>query len=225
MGNGAGRTIAIGDVHGCAKALEAVLADIDPQPQDLIVPLGDYVDRGPDSRGVIEQLLELQHRCRLYPLMGNHEQMMLAARNSPRYEGFWTACGGQETLDSYGGWEQVPDTHWRFLSNCAMYLETDDYLFIHANYEPDSAVGRQAEMTLLWEHLSAEPPRPHCSGKTVILGHTPQPGGQVRDMGHALCIDTYCFGDGCLTALEVHSRELWQADKNGQRWFGGSPIG
>lgn len=71
------RTIAIGDVHGCAAALRALLEQIKPQSTDTIVMLGDCVDRGPDSRGVIETLLELRGRCELVPILGNHEEMML----------------------------------------------------------------------------------------------------------------------------------------------------
>src|SRR6516225_5447385 len=74
-----GRTIAIGDVHGCAEALAALIQAIQPGPDDQIVTLGDYIDGGPDSCGVIDQLLALSGRCRLIPLLGNHEEMLLAA--------------------------------------------------------------------------------------------------------------------------------------------------
>jgi predicted MPP superfamily phosphohydrolase len=74
------RTIAIGDIHGCAIALAKLIEIIAPQPDDTLVPLGDYVDRGIDSRGVIDQLLALADRCRLVPILGNHEEMLLGAR-------------------------------------------------------------------------------------------------------------------------------------------------
>src|SRR5205085_519802 len=76
------RTIAIGDIHGCAQALAILIEAIRPCVQDEIVTLGDYIDGGPDSRGVLNQLLALSGRCRLVPLMGNHEQMLLAALES-----------------------------------------------------------------------------------------------------------------------------------------------
>ena len=75
------RTIAIGDIHGCSAALDALLKTIRPRPEDRIVTLGDYINRGPDSRGVIERLIELKDRCRLVPLLGNHDQMLLEARS------------------------------------------------------------------------------------------------------------------------------------------------
>ena len=73
------RTIAIGDIHGCSAALDALLNAIRPRPEDCIVTLGDYINRGPDSRGVIERLIELKDRCRLVPLLGNHEEMLFEA--------------------------------------------------------------------------------------------------------------------------------------------------
>src|SRR4029453_4765190 len=72
-----GRTIAIGDIHGCAAALGALVAAIEPTADDTLVALGDYVDRGPNSRGVLDELLALAKRCRLVPLLGNHEIMLL----------------------------------------------------------------------------------------------------------------------------------------------------
>src|SRR6516165_496351 len=96
------RNIAIGDIHGCSAALDALIEAIRPQPEDCIVTLGDYVNRGPDSRGVIERLIELKDRCRLVPLLGNHDQMLLDVR-SGKYPIYWLFdMRGTTTLDSYG---------------------------------------------------------------------------------------------------------------------------
>src|SRR5688572_4159032 len=95
------RTFAIGDIHGCAVALASLLAIVPLQPEDTVVTLGDYVDRGPDSRGVIEQLLELRSRVNLVPLRGNHEIMMIQARVSRVAYGEWCRCGGDTTVESY----------------------------------------------------------------------------------------------------------------------------
>src|SRR5438874_539530 len=73
------RIIAVGDIHGCSKALAALVEAIGPGAEDTLVPLGDYIDQGPDSRGVLEQLIALGERCLIVPLMGNHEEMLLAA--------------------------------------------------------------------------------------------------------------------------------------------------
>ena len=96
------RTIAIGDIHGCSIALEALIEAISPQPDDTIIPLGDYVDRGIDSKGVLDQLIELRDRCNLVPILGNHDQMMLHARDGRSDFQGWLDCGGDAALDSYG---------------------------------------------------------------------------------------------------------------------------
>ena len=109
------RTIAIGDIHGCSIAFVALLESIDPQRDDTIVTLGDYVDRGIDSKGVIDQLISLGDRCRLVPLLGNHEEMMLGAREGRSDFQFWMNCGGITCLDSYrptGHIELVPPAHF-----------------------------------------------------------------------------------------------------------------
>lgn len=96
-----GRLLAIGDIHGCHLALKALIEAIDPQPEDTIVTLGDYVDYGPDSRSVIDQLIGLSQRCRLVPLLGNYEQMILQALESDSALRSWLDIGGDQTLLSY----------------------------------------------------------------------------------------------------------------------------
>jgi serine/threonine protein phosphatase 1 len=96
------RTIAVGDIHGCFLALDAVLEAIKPRPEDTIVTLGDYIDRGPDSQGVLERLIELNRRCQLVPILGNHDQILLDVRSGVEpFEEFLGMDGGP-TLDSYG---------------------------------------------------------------------------------------------------------------------------
>ena len=214
----ANRIIAIGDIHGCVRALERLLELIAPTDQDLIVTLGDYVDRGPQSREVIERLLKLQDECQLVPLLGNHEYMLLEALTQQTLFNFWMQCGGRQTLDSYGGSiDQIPAAHLDFIRGCRRYFETENHLFFHANYAPELAPDQQPDQLLLWEHLGEQALAPHQSGKRVILGHTPQLNGSVLHQEHASCLDTYCFGDGCLTAMEVRSLETWQVNKAGIR--------
>ena len=211
------RTIAIGDVHGCSAALDALLDAIAPTPRDLIVTLGDYVDRGPDSRGVIDRLIDLSARCRLKPLLGNHELLMLGAIDDPAEIDFWFECGGRQTVQSYGGsLESIPDEHIAFLRNCRRYYQTADHIFLHANYFGDVPLDEQPDFVLFWEHISFLVPAPHDSGKRVIVGHTPQATGEILDLGHVVCIDTHCVGGGWLTALEVNTGTIWQADREGK---------
>jgi serine/threonine protein phosphatase 1 len=212
------RTIAIGDIHGCSAALDALLEAIRPRPDDCIVTLGDYVNRGPNTRGVIERLIELKTRCRLVPLLGNHDQMLLAAR-SGLHGMTWMRMGGLATLHSYGtsrDLELVPDEHYEFLKECLDYYETDTHIFVHASYFPNSPMDEQPVVKLRWESIRDMTPGLHESGKTVIVGHTSQKNGEILDLGHVKCIDTYCYGGGWLTALDVQTGEVWQADLEGK---------
>ena len=93
-----GRIIAIGDVHGCSAALAALVRAIDPAGLDTLVFLGDYIDRGPDSRGVLEQVIALAQRCTVVPLLGNHEEMLLAALEGQSELRYWLKFGGTEAL-------------------------------------------------------------------------------------------------------------------------------
>src|SRR5260370_16048070 len=95
------RLLAIGDIHGCSRALDALLLDVKLEPSDQLVTIGDYVDRGPDSRGVLERIIALHASGRLVALRGNHELMMLSAHQSSESLAFWLAVGGQEAIDSY----------------------------------------------------------------------------------------------------------------------------
>jgi serine/threonine protein phosphatase 1 len=88
----------IGDIHGCAAARAALTEAIQPRPLDTIIPLGDFIDCGPDRRGVLDQLIRLKTRCLLVPLLGNHEEMLLNAVDRGVELRFWLGCGGKQTL-------------------------------------------------------------------------------------------------------------------------------
>lgn len=210
------RLIAIGDIHGHSLALQALLSQISPKKGDVIVTLGDYINRGPDSCGVLDTLLGLQEQCHLIPILGNHEEMMLDSRDDHHAEQRWRFHGGEATIQSYGGnsgIEQIPQTHWDFLSQCRSYYETEDFIFTHANYCWYSALDDQPSSLLRWLSLEESVPQPHVSGKTVILGHTP---GSVRDEGFYRCIDTGCGFEGLLTAMDVESKRVWQVTETGE---------
>jgi serine/threonine protein phosphatase 1 len=221
----AGRTIAIGDIHGCSAALRALLAVIDPAPEDTLIPLGDYIDRGPDSNGVLDLLIGLAQQCRLVPLLGNHEEMLLAALADRKALEVWLACGGVEAVLSYG-WvaggprralaELIPEEHRRFLAGCHPFHETATHLFLHAGYVPELPMDEQPGLALRWRVTDARTAAPHCSGKVAVMGHTPQKSGEVLDLGFLVCIDTDCCRGGWLTALEVDSGEVWQVDREGR---------
>jgi serine/threonine protein phosphatase 1 len=212
------RTIAIGDIHGCSAALDALLDAIRPRPEDTIVTLGDYINRGPNSRGVLDRLIRLSNQCCLVPLLGNHDQKLLEAR-SGLHPTTWLGMGGIATLDSYGpgrDLDLIPDEHFKFLDGCLDYHETDGHIFVHANYYDQLPMDEQPALMLRWESLRDTTPGPHVSGKIVIVGHTSQKSGEILDLGHLVCIDTYCHGGGWLTALDVKTGEVWQADRDGE---------
>jgi serine/threonine protein phosphatase 1 len=212
------RTIAIGDIHGCAIALAKLIEAVAPRPEDIVVPLGDYVDRGIDSRGVIDQLISLADRCQLVPILGNHEEMLLHASADVWSFQFWMRCGGKVCLDSYGSTgdiELVPASHLAFLKSCRTYFETEQHFFVHANYKPDVPLKRLDIFTLYWCSLrDYVPPMRHCSGKVAIVGHTPQP--EVLDLGYLKCLDTGCCNGGWLTAMDVNSGQIWQVNERGE---------
>lgn len=212
------RTIAIGDIHGCSIALSVLIEAIYPQPDDTIIPLGDFVDRGIDSKGVLDQLIALQSKCNLVPILGNHDEMMLHARDGRSDFQFWVNCGGDSCLDSYGSSSQlslIPQSHFRFLESCRSYYETETHVFVHANYKPDVPVNQLDDHTLRWlslrDYVAASR---HCSGKTFVVGHTPQ--NEVLDLGHLICIDTHCCGGEWLTAIEVNTKQIWQVNEKGE---------
>jgi serine/threonine protein phosphatase 1 len=231
-----GRVIAIGDIHGCAAALAAVVEAVRPGADDTLVTLGDYIDRGPDSKGVLDQLIDLTRRCRLVPLLGNHEELLVAAARDADALRDWLTCGGVATLRSYG-WvpggvrrslaDWFPEQHRQFLAGCHDYYETATHLFLHAGYVPELPLEAQPGEALRWRPAHRDTARPHCSGKTAVVGHTPQRSGEILDLGFLKCIDTNCHRGGWLTALDVDSGQVWQADQQGRlRRLGASaPLG
>ena len=218
------RILTIGDIHGCLRAFDALLELVRPQPSDLVVTLGDYIDRGPHSALVLDRLIALRDQCRHVALIGNHDLMMMQAHGSAEAFDDWVGCGGRYTLESYDAeqrWDgfarSVPERHWTFLADrCVSYYEVDTHFFVHANVYPDYPLDEQPDYMLLWEKLDAETSRPHESGKVMICGHTSQRNGVPLNLGHAVCIDTRVFADGWLTCLDVRTSKYWQANQHGE---------
>ncbi|MBX3424661.1 MAG: serine/threonine protein phosphatase [Pirellulales bacterium] len=214
------RTIAVGDVHGCATALAALVEMVHPEPADTLVMLGDTIDRGPDSRGVIEQLLALRKRCRLVCILGNHEQMLLDALEGLMPVQEWLRYGGAETLDSYGkgaGVNAVNDAHVAFIRTWRDVHETEDEFYCHGNYVERMPLNSQYWPDLRWQSLKWHTPGRHRSGKMAVVGHTANKQGRILNLGHLVCIDTYCHGGGWLTAFEPQTGRVWQTSEEGER--------
>lgn len=221
------RTLAIGDIHGCWRSLAALEAFAGITVHDRVITLGDHVDRGPDSRLVVEWLIRHDALGHLVALRGNHELMMIAARESARHLDEWLRCGGDAVLASYGvrDLDGIPTSHWTFLSTrLRSYAIGTRHFFVHANAYPDVPIEEQPEQMLYWEFFGD--PSPHESGLTMICGHTTQRTGVPLDVGHAVCVDTGACERGWLTCLDVDDGYCWQANETGDTrgfWLGDGP--
>jgi serine/threonine protein phosphatase 1 len=215
------RYLAIGDIHGCFHALRALEVAVPFTADDVLVTLGDYVDRGPDSCAVLDFLIARSKGGNLVALRGNHEVMMLRARDDTAALREWLSCGGDAALASYSPFDDggrladVPDEHWQFMEEqTRAWFEIDTHFFVHANAYPECPLDEQPDFMLYWESFH-DPPR-HCCGKIMVCGHTPQKRGVPRNLGHAVCIDTWVYGKGWLTCLDVATGRYWQANQRGQ---------
>lgn len=219
------RTLAVGDIHGCLTSLEAALEAAAFGPDDRLIALGDFVDRGPNSKGTLDRLVALHRAGRLVAILGNHDEMFLGAllglaRNT------WLWFGGVETLQSYGHapeddtFSNVPPGHLEFLKTaCVPYHETEHFIFTHATLAPGLPLAEQPPEALRWDKLDG--PIRHVSGKTLVCGHTRQRGGHPLVMPGTICIDTGAYAsDGWLTCLDVGGGAYWQANEKGQTRFG-----
>lgn len=228
-----GRLIyAIGDVHGRLDLLDPLLGAILPEalahpgPEaPMLVFLGDYVDRGPDSAGVIERVLGLQASGELEvrALKGNHEEALLAFLEDPAFGPMWFEHGGGTTLASYGvtpppirsdlaAWTQtrdafadaLPTDHLSFCETLELMVSVGDYVFVHAGIRPGVSLDRQNEKDLLWirgEFLQAKT----GFGKVIVHGHTPTENPQVTDS--RIGLDTGAYATGTLSAVRLLDAE------------------
>lgn len=214
------KTFVIGDIHGHRRALQALLAAIPLRDEDQLILLGDYVDKGPDVRGVLDLLSELSRRPNTISLRGNHDQMLIDAYREPAKFAIWECLAGKNPLAGYGEGSVdevlhlIPDHHWAFLEQaCVDWHETEKFIFVHGGIRPSFSPAEEDLERLQWTSLSMA--LPHDSGKTVVCGHTRNEWGRITDLGHTICVDTGISHDGRLTCLELESFEFWQADQEG----------
>ncbi len=227
------RVYAIGDIHGCLNEFKSLLNLIEqdlnthPVPEYKIVTLGDYVDRGPDSRGVLDHLILLQKTLPLICLRGNHDQRMLEFMDIPDEVGAsFLTYGGRELLQSYGVEvtsakslkmmsqqlkAQVSSSHIKFLDSLELTHQEGDYFFVHAGVKPGIALDKQTPDDLLWireEFLTHQSP----FEKVIVHGHTPR--DEVDIQPNRINLDTYCFDTGVLSCavLEGNVVRLIQTD-------------
>jgi serine/threonine protein phosphatase 1 len=202
------KTYAIGDIHGMSNMLLELLDKIveDDATEKRLVFLGDYVDRGPDSKGVLDMLMELQ-KTRQYKgvefesvvcLKGNHEHMMEQALKHPhvlRLARLWLINGGVETMDNFG--EDVPPSYVRWIENLPTVHEDEHRIYVHAGLHPMDTTNKQSHMWIREYFVDVD----HDFGKLVVHGHTAaqNPDGSFTEQPwvcpYRLGIDTgSCFG-------------------------------
>jgi|WetSurMetagenome_2_1015567.scaffolds.fasta_scaffold96692_3 serine/threonine protein phosphatase 1 len=240
---------AIGDIHGCAELLVPLLGYIQADAaracgaHKVVVGLGDYVDRGPDSRAVIDVLLALEAcgdvEARF--LLGNHESVLLRFLDDPVTGEAWLGLGGRETLASYGApaplaggspdaWRQVrdrfaasiPSDHLDFLHGLKPAFELGDYFFAHAGALPGVPLRRQAPRDLLWiRQLFLLDSRPF--EKVVVHGHTPS--AEVHVDERRIGLDTGAFATGVLSAVRLQGRHRRILQARREEVGGGVSIG
>ena len=223
------RIYAIGDIHGRLDLLDEVLARVEadtamhPASNAINVFLGDYVDRGPDSKRVLERLISY---CVAQPtvcLMGNHEAFLREFLNNPDILSTWRRYGGLDTLLSYGltptmkteAQERrklasdlnrlLPSSHREFLSSLKRYFICGDFFFVHAGVRPGISLTEQSEDDLLWirdDFLECK----NDFGKVIVHGHTPVLEPDVRS--NRINIDTGAYATGRLTCLVLENHEV-----------------
>ncbi|MGI9401028.1 MAG: metallophosphoesterase family protein [Rhizobiaceae bacterium] len=228
------RIYAVGDIHGRLDCLERLFKeigdDIEARPiaKSRIVLLGDYVDRGPDSRGVIDFLISVTGEFELVCLRGNHDDRLLGFVDAPdEFSGLFLRYGGWKTLASYGVTvprldgdvenmsksmaKNMPDQHKQFLAGLPHYYSEEDYFFCHAGVRPGVDLKNQDPEDLMWirdDFLSYQ----GSFGKVIIHGHTPH--RQVEILPNRINLDTMAFHSGKLSCavLENDTCKIIQTD-------------
>ncbi len=210
------RTLLIGDIHGHLVALEALLDAVGPTSSDRMIFLGDYVNGGPESAGVIERLIGLQRAFGAVCLRGNHDDAFDRALKSPDGAIGFLAMGGVSAVQSYGGKSLtgVPREHAEFLEGLPLSWHDSGLICVHGRIGREDRAEAPDRGLALWGRVGDA--EAHESGRLVVCGHTRQRSGVPWDGGHTVCIDTGVKGGGWLTCLEAGAWGYVQADERGR---------
>ncbi len=219
------RKFAISDIHGCAKSFRALVENVlKLRPEDELYLLGDYVDRGSDSRAVFDFIWELQeHNFQVKCLSGNHEVMLLNARDGGDELELWLANGGRATLKSFGAKnvEDIPAKYLDYISSLDYFFEIDEYILVHAGINMGVEKPLEHYQDMLWlRWWYDEIDYGWLKNRIIVHGHTPISQRDIRQMLHqisqtqVLDIDNGCFVStrydmGTLCAFELMHRQLY----------------
>lgn len=220
------RTFAISDIHGCLAQFKSLIEKLKLKPEDTLILMGDYIDRGLDSKGVLDYIIQLKSKYNVIVLLGNHDAMMREVFRGETDEArewakvVWMNNGGRSTLQSYNLYidvlwsEETPEEleeHLDFIEEMPLYYTTDTHIFVHSTPDPTKDLEDLSERELVWRRPSAEDKSgfyKHKSGKFVVCGHTAQETGTPTLLSdHLAMIDTGCFFTGTLTAMEIQDNQ------------------
>lgn len=207
------RIFVIGDIHGCYERLKTLLKKLHIKNNDMLIFLGDYIDRGTDSKKVVEEVINLKSQYHIITLLGNHEKMLLDILQKSLPIETWLFNGGETTLLSYGikkyniSSDLFPPEHIEFFKSLLPYYEMDNYIFVHAGLKPNIPLGKQSIDDLVWirdEFIYSD-----CDfGKVVVFGHTPL--AEPLFLKNKIGIDTGAVFGGKLTCLVLPEKEIIQ---------------
>jgi serine/threonine protein phosphatase 1 len=215
----------VGDIHGCVEELRHLIETLPLVRGDRLVFLGDYIDRGPDSSGVVSYLISLQRQCNdaeLVFLKGNHEDMFLSYLGLNGQHGdMFLINGGKATLASYGltpdqcsppqALSAIPAEHVHFFENLGRYHSMDSFLCVHAGIHPKKSLAEQTDEELFWIRNTFIF-NSHGLPYTVLFGHTPQP-AVLYDLPYKVGLDTGLVYGNMLTCLDVDEKVLYQINR------------
>ena len=226
------RILCIGDIHGCADTLKSLIEKIEPTPDDLIIQMGDMIDRGDKSFDVVKYLIELNQTYNCVFLKGNHEDMWINyLKNESRMDeiNMFFVNGGKATLDSYCtniiddatgdtmkpgnglNFNDLPQSHQDFYDNLKIFHEIDDFIFVHAGMNPSYPLDEQIEHDLMWiRNAFLYYPNTICEGKTIVHGHTPMEPDELKHYHETytdrINLDSACVFGYELTCMNVRTR-------------------
>ena len=228
------KRFAIGDIHGCHLTFRHLLEDhLQPTKEDEILLLGDLIDRGPDSKGVVDLALDLKAKgYKVEVFMGNHEEMLISGLKSPDWENHFLTFGGKETLESFGvtSVHQLPKLYLEFFKTMKLYREDEDYLFSHAGFNFENSGTIYSDIHAMKWIREMNPNPLFLRGRKVVHGHVPIPmevaKSRVADPNQLTWdLDTGCVytgrqGMGYLSAVELNSRKFYTvSNRESKRWF------
>lgn len=218
------RKIAISDIHGCAKTFKALLNKVNFSKNDVLYLCGDYVDRGPDSKGVIDLILDLRSKdYEIHCLIGNHEIMMLNAHEEEGNLRYWISNGGKQTMDSFqkDRISEIPQKYWDFLYTLDYVILENNFVFVHAGLNFHAENPLEDTTAMVWArnwypNINYE----WLGDRFIIHGHTPISQMEILTMHQELIekkvlnIDNGCFyiksdETGHLCAFDITNQKFY----------------